>query len=482
MIATTAEARRILSPIQLGLFFVVGVFVVVFLVLIVRAYIDAGDTADGVETASFEITGLANIQRETLVLQSELGRLLRDPDRGFDAHDVRRALLGNQVRLVGSKATNDTGLTAKLNEIRQTLVVYDQELAAYRAGLVDGQVGDPGPLDETVIRLERQVKVLYDQEETSFFVATSRQLLSQRNAQVLLAGVSVLVLISGGILGVSLRRTVGALRTEMIERDRVQVDLRDANQELVKAQDQVVRSEKLAAIGQMSGGVAHDLRNPLGAIKNAAFMLNKRLVSDGATESNPRLSHYLETIDQQIARSNRIITDLMTFARVSPPTLTAMRVEDILEESLTTMSHQENVRLSKDVANDLRPVMADGEQLQRVFLNLGNNAQEAMPDGGELKISAQAVNGHIEIAFVDSGAGISDENLERIFDPLFTTKTKGTGLGLAVCQEIIMRHGGQITASRNPEPGCGSTFAITLPAANAEALPEGENIDEQRPE
>ena len=478
MIASTTGPRRILSPIQLGLFFLVGVFVVVFLVLIVQAYIDAGDTADGVETASFEITGLANIQRETLVLQSELGRVLRDPDRGFDAHDVRRALLGNQVRLVGSKASKDPELSAKLQEIQQTLALYDNEISLYRAGLGTGEAASSLRLDETVIQLERQVKVLYDQEETSFFVATSRQLLSQRNAQVLLAGVSVLVLISGGILGVSLRRTVGALRTEMRERDRAQADLTQANEELVKVQDQVVRSEKLAAIGQMSGGVAHDLRNPLGAIKNAAFMLNKRLVGDGATEANPRLAHYLETIDQQIARSNRIITDLMTFARVSPPTLTPSRVEDILQESLTTMSQQENVRLSKTIADDLRPIMADGEQLQRVFLNLANNAQEAMPDGGELTISAQGVNGHIEIAFTDSGSGISDENLEKVFDPLFTTKTKGTGLGLAVCQEIVMKHGGTLTASRNPEPACGSTFAITLPAAEDESLPKGDDIHE----
>ena len=198
MIASTTGPRRILSPIQLGLFFLVGVFVVVFLVLIVQAYIDAGDTADGVETASFEITGLANIQRETLVLQSELGRVLRDPDRGFDAHDVRRALLGNQVRLVGSKASKDPELSAKLQEIQQTLALYDNEISLYRAGLGTGEAASSLRLDETVIQLERQVKVLYDQEETSFFVATSRQLLSQRNAQVLLAGVSVLVLISGG--------------------------------------------------------------------------------------------------------------------------------------------------------------------------------------------------------------------------------------------------------------------------------------------
>ena len=114
--------------------------------------------------------------------------------------------------------------------------------------------------------------------------------------------------------------------------------------------------------------------------------------------------------------------------------------------------------------------MADSEQLQRVFLNLANNAQEAMPDGGELTIRAQNTNGHIEVAFTDTGSGISDENLQKIFDPLFTTKRTGTGLGLAVCHEIIVRHGGTINASRNPEPEYGSTFTITMPAADDEPL------------
>ena len=158
----------------------------------------------------------------------------------------------------------------------------------------------------------------------------------------------------------------------------------------------------------------------------------------------------------------------MAFARVDDPKLAPTRLEDVLEASLATMSQQDNIQVSKHLATDLRPMMADSEQLQRVFLNLAINAQESMPNGGELTITATNVNNHVEISLSDTGVGISDENIEKIFEPLFTTKIQGTGLGLANCQEIIMRHGGTISASRNPEPACGSTFLVTLPAADGE--------------
>lgn len=108
--------------------------------------------------------------------------------------------------------------------------------------------------------------------------------------------------------------------------------------------------------------------------------------------------------------------------------------------------------------------MADGVQLQRVFLNLANNAQDAMPHGGRLTILARDINGHVAIHFIDSGEGISDEHLGKIFDPLFTTKIQGTGLGLAVCQEIITQHGGTILARRNEDSPSGMVFEVVLPA------------------
>jgi signal transduction histidine kinase len=231
-----------------------------------------------------------------------------------------------------------------------------------------------------------------------------------------------------------------------------------------RAQQQIAASEKLAAMGQLSAGLAHDLRNPLGAIKNSAYLLKKKMTSNGVIDANSNIGKYLEIIEQQVAKSNGTITDLLTSSRVMPPTLTSTDIDLVLKEFLESWVGTDNVELSQYVDSDLSPVMADGDQLQRVFLNLANNAREAMPNGGRLTITAKSVNKNVEIEFTDTGEGISDENIERIFDPLFTTKTKGTGLGLAVCQEIVKQHRGTISSRRNEESTCGTVIQVKLPA------------------
>ena len=459
--------RRTLSRLQIGLFVAVAILALVTEAVVLRAYFTSGSATSAVEDRSFVTTGLANIQREALLLNLETGRSLRNPNLNQDAVRLRRALLANQIKLQFVKVADNLEATGRLNQIAATLDEYDAMMEERSGVLIPASAAETAEFDAVLAGLEQQVKTLYDDEEQSFFVALSRTLRSNQTLQTFLLALSALVLISGGVVAVSLRRTVGALRDEMSERDRVEGHLREAN-------DQIVRSEKLAAIGQMSGGVAHDLRNPLGAIKNASYMIKKRLTADGMIDDNPKMQQYLEIIDQQIARSNGIITDLMTFVRVGAPALTPTSLEEVIEESMATMDKNENISLSTRIDPDLRPVMADGEQLQRVFLNLANNAQEAMPEGGQLAIKAQSVDGHVEISFSDTGSGISDENIERIFDPLFTTKTKGTGLGLAVCQEIVMRHGGTIEALRNNGPNGGSTFAVKLPAPPQKPQAEGD--------
>ena len=267
------------------------------------------------------------------------------------------------------------------------------------------------------------------------------------------------MVVSDRMIYQSNQKQIALVAIQLAERDREQ-------QDSMRAQQKIASSEKLAAMGQMSAGVAHDLRNPLGAIKNAAYIMKKRLTADGAIEANPKIGQYLDMINNQVARSNGIITDLMTFARVVPLELTKTRLDEVLEESLNTMLKAEKVEISRHLDPNLSAVMADSEQLQRVFLNLCNNSQDAMPNGGKLTVTAWNVEDSVEIAFTDAGEGISDENIERIFDPLFTTKAKGTGLGLANCQEIIQRHGGTISAERNDVQTGGSTFTVKLPAAS----------------
>ena len=237
--------------------------------------------------------------------------------------------------------------------------------------------------------------------------------------------------------------------------------VQERTRELQEAQDQLVRSEKLATIGQLSGGIAHDLRNPLGAIKNAVFYLKSRLGSSEVAQSNPRIVQFLGIIDEEVEHSNEIISDLMSFARVGVTSLSPTNLGDMIENALSSIDLRENVQVVKRLDPDLPEIPADGEQLYRVFMNLANNAQDAMPGGGQLTISAQRDVGFVEVAFTDTGAGISDEVMKKIFEPLFTTKIKGTGLGLSVCQQIVANHHGSMSVAS--KEGEGAKFFVKLP-------------------
>jgi signal transduction histidine kinase len=244
----------------------------------------------------------------------------------------------------------------------------------------------------------------------------------------------------------------------------LEVMVRVKTAELNEAQDELVRTEKLAALGQVSRGIAHDLRNPLGGIKNAAYWLKTHVTDHGGIYAHPKLEQFLDIIDQQVDRSNDYITDLMNFASVKAPAFVETNLGELLKNTLATMEKKNDIKLSWDISSELHPAIVDVAQFQRVFLNLANNAQEAMPDGGELTLTASNVKNYVELEFIDTGAGISDENLGNIFDPLFTTKVQGTGLGLAVCHEIIKKHGGTISARRNERSSSGSVIEVNIPA------------------
>ena len=245
--------------------------------------------------------------------------------------------------------------------------------------------------------------------------------------------------------------------------------VRQRTRELTEAQDQLVRKEKLAAIGQLAGGIAHDLRNPLGAIKNALYYLKRRMATSEAARANPRIGQFLEIMDDEVQHASQIISDLMSFARVRKPSLSPTNVVEVLDGSLSSLAMNDGVQVVRDLEPELPVVMADRDQLYGVFLNLAGNAQEAMSEGGRLTVGARHADGHLEISFADTGAGMGEELLAKIFEPLFTTKAKGTGLGLAVCQEVVQAHGGSIRVQS--APGRGSTFTVVLPL-DADVPPE----------
>ena len=259
------------------------------------------------------------------------------------------------------------------------------------------------------------------------------------------------------------KRAEEALK-EYSERLEEMVDER--TRELREAQQQLLRAERLAAIGQLGASIGHELRNPLGIIKNSTYYLNMKL-----THGDEKVRKHLGIIEKEITRSNKIITDLLDFARVRSPTLRKTDANLLVREAISRSKVPEGVEVAMRLQKGLPALMADPGQIEQVFINMISNAVQAMtaPDEiethneGRLEISTRAENGFIVTEFKDNGCGISEENLRRVFEPLFTTKTKGIGLGLAVSKAIVEAHEGIIEVES--ELGRGTTFAIKFPAS-----------------
>jgi signal transduction histidine kinase/HAMP domain-containing protein len=247
----------------------------------------------------------------------------------------------------------------------------------------------------------------------------------------------------------ALRRTSAELESRVEERTR----------ELQEAHEELVRAERLALIGQLAGGVGHDLRNPLGGIGNAVYYLRMRL-GDG---TDPKIQKHLGILDTEVRRANKIVTDLLDFSRVKEPSRTPAQLNAVIRDALGRQQETPTISIDCRLAEGLPPVLVDADQVGQVFLNLILNAIEAMPNGGTLTVQTEATPEAVVARVIDSGVGIGSENLEKIFQPLFTTKTKGIGLGLAVSRRLIEANGGRLTATSRP--GQGSTFTVTFPRA-----------------
>ncbi len=247
---------------------------------------------------------------------------------------------------------------------------------------------------------------------------------------------------------------------------------------LEEAQERLLRQERLTVLGQVAGGIAHDLRTPLGAIKNAAYLLNLLCESPDA-----EVKEALDILDQEVNTSDRIITSLLNFTRPQRPAWQVVKVDQVIEHALRRVHMPPNVQIERRIA-DVPTILADAGQLEQVFDNLILNAVQAMPDGGRLVIQAQPastfptsvdagfmpvsqdnaeVAGWIVVSIADSGTGITPEHLARLFEPLFTTKSTGMGLGLALVKLLTQANGGGIAV--HSEPGKGSTFNVYLPVA-----------------
>ncbi len=228
--------------------------------------------------------------------------------------------------------------------------------------------------------------------------------------------------------------------------------------ELQDSFEQLKRADRLSAIGQLAASLAHEIRNPLASIEGAADVLER------GPGSEERRVEFLAIIKKECQRLNRLLTGLLDFARPRQPRFRPVIVEQVIRSVVGLAAHaadKSGITLLTEVSPDLPPVEGDPEQLQQVVLNLTLNAIQAMPDGGRLTVSARRENAACTIRVTDEGSGISEADLEKIFDPFYTTKQGGTGLGLSVAHQIIAQHGGAIKVARNPDRGM--TFAVVLP-------------------
>ena len=238
--------------------------------------------------------------------------------------------------------------------------------------------------------------------------------------------------------------------------DQLEQKVEERTRELMEMNDKLLKAQRMAAIGELAGMIGHDLRNPLTSIAGAAYYLKRRLSQLG----DERIIEMLDLIEKNIAYSNKIVNDLLDYSREVKLDITETNPENIVDEALAAVQIPSNIKVVKLV--DKKPKMrADFEKLKRVFVNLIRNAVEAMPKGGTLTIKSMKKGGNVMFTVSDTGIGMTEEVMKKLWTPLFTTKAKGMGLGLAICKRFVEAHGGTITVESAPEKG--ATFTVTLP-------------------
>lgn len=248
---------------------------------------------------------------------------------------------------------------------------------------------------------------------------------------------------------------------EAVERNRAK-ELEEAHKDLEYTKEKLARTEKLAALGQLSTAIAHEMRNPLSVIRTSVYNLKLNLSKD-----NRVISENLEILDKELVRAGKIIIDILEYSRpiglMFRPTNINTQIKEVLKSLKQQKVYSENIELKLELKEDLPHIPADNESLRRAFINIITNAVEAMPEGGQLKISTDLPpeDKTVKISFSDTGAGISEENLAKLKEPFFSTRRKGIGLGLPISYEIVERHKGNMDV--RSEVNKGTTFTINLP-------------------
>ena len=261
--------------------------------------------------------------------------------------------------------------------------------------------------------------------------------------------------------------SVTLITIDVTERKQMQQKLEEYSQQLEvlvekrtrqlkEAQEQLIKSERLATIGQVAAMVGHDLRNPLTGINGAAYYLKTKL----GQKLDMKSKEMFEIIERDVRHANKIINDLMEYSREIRLEFTETTPKSIMNDALSLVEIPKNLQIEDLTQNEPKMKM-DIDKMKRVFSNFIKNAVDAMSEGGKLAISSRKSDGNVEIMFVDTGMGMAKEVMEKLWTPFFTTKAKGMGLGLAICKRIIENHGGKISVESIV--GEGTTFTVTIP-------------------
>jgi signal transduction histidine kinase len=351
------------------------------------------------------------------------------------------------------------GVAGRVAQTQAPLIVTDYNSWAGRANN-SLLIGPTGRVLGVPLKPGLGVLNVFDIEKTGIFEEADIRLLNLFAAQAAIA-------IKNARLHDQARQHTIELGYEVAERKRAEKALKEYSERLEEmvnertkalqeAQERLLRQERLAVLGQLAGGVGHELRHPLGVISNAVYLLQSAF-----SEADETSQEYLDIIETKVREVDKIVTDLLNLARTCSVEREEIMVAVLMLEVLRRYPPPENVLVTHHLPADLPPVFINPQQIGQVLANLVANAYQAMPEGDTLTITAQTDENMLRLLLIDSGHGMSQETLKKIFEPLFTTKVKGIGLGLAVSKNLVEINGGHIEVES--VEGQGSTFTLALP-------------------
>jgi signal transduction histidine kinase len=324
------------------------------------------------------------------------------------------------------------------------------------------------PLNADVMRGNALVHDVYGNISFTLSVDTSQDFYKQGVASVnffilaltcssIILGAVTVLLVERGILSRIERLAVGVKKMGKSKNlsERLSWSNKDELSLLAGTIDGMME-ERVNTIGELAGMIGHDLRNPLTGISSAAYFL-KRKYSSLMDEKGRDM---LEVIEKDVNYSNKIVSDLLEYSRPIQLDLTETDPQSAVAEALSHVDFPKNIQLHNQTKST-PAIIIDVDKMKRMFINLIKNAIDAMPNGGNLTVTSEKTGDTVKIAFADTGTGISEENLKKLFGPLFTTKAKGMGLGLAICKRIVEAHGGKISVESAVDKG--TTFTVTVP-------------------